>query len=119
MLYRDACDTKIAWDSPLPSDLQAKWKKREQGLPEHVKAPRNIVKHVRKILSIALHTFEDASGKGVSAAVYVVVEQPSGTNQGLVTAESRLVMKGLTIPRLELLAGHMAANLKEVLRVFP
>ncbi|XP_066029903.1 uncharacterized protein [Pocillopora verrucosa] len=24
MLYRDACDTKIAWDRPLPSDLQAK-----------------------------------------------------------------------------------------------
>ena len=46
MLYRDACDTKIAWDRPLPSDLQAKWKKWEQGLPEHVNAPRNVVKHV-------------------------------------------------------------------------
>ena len=56
MLYRDACDTKFAWDSPLPSDLQAKWKKWEQGLPEHVNAPRNVVKHVGKILSIDLRT---------------------------------------------------------------
>ena len=123
MLYRDACDTKIAWDSPLPSDLQAKWKKWEQGLPEHVNAPRNVVKHVGKILSIDLHTFGDASGKGVAAAVYAVVEQPSGTNRGLVTAKSRLAKKGLTIPRLELVAGHMAANLvqnvKEVLKGFP
>ena len=23
MLFKDACDTKFAWDSPLPSDLQA------------------------------------------------------------------------------------------------
>ena len=56
MLYRDACDTKIAWDRPLPSDLQAKWKKWEQGLPEHVNALRNVVKHVGKILSIHLRT---------------------------------------------------------------
>ena len=56
MLFRDTCDTKFAWDSPLPSDLQAKWKKWEQGLPEHVNAPRNVVKHVGKILSIDLRT---------------------------------------------------------------
>ena len=56
MLFRDACDTKFAWDSPLPSDLQAKWKKWEQGLPEHVNAPRNVVKHVGKILSMDLRT---------------------------------------------------------------
>ena len=56
MLFRDACDTKFAWDSPLPSDLQAKWKKWEQGLPEHVNALRNVVKHVGKILLIDLRT---------------------------------------------------------------
>ena len=32
-------------------------------------------------------------------------------NQGLVAARSRLSKKGLTIPRLELVAGHMAVNL--------
>ena len=74
-------------------------------------APRNVVKHVGKIMSIDSHTFGDASGKGVAAAVYAVVEQPSGTNRGLVTAKSRLAKKGLMIPRLELVAGHMAANL--------
>ena len=83
---------------------------------------RSVVKH-EKILSIDLHAFGDASGKGVSAAVYAVVEQPSGMNQGLVTARSRLSKKGLTIPRLELLSGHMATNLvynvKEALEGFP
>lgn len=63
------------------------------------------------IQSIDLHAFGDTSGKGVSAAVYAVVEQSSGTNQGLMAAKSRLAKKGLTIPRLELVSGHMATNL--------
>ena len=61
--------------------------------------------------------------KGISAAVYTVVEQPSGRNQGLVTAKSWLSKKGLTIPHLELVSGHMATNLvynvKEALEGFP
>ena len=81
------------------------------------------MKHEEKILSIDLHAFGDASRKGVSAAVYAVVEQPSGRNQGLVTAKSWLSKKGLTIPHLELVSGHMATNLvyniKEALEGFP
>ena len=58
-----------------------------------------------------------------SATVFAVVQQPSGSNQGLLTAKSRLSKKGLTIPRLELVSGHMAANLvhnvKKALEGFP
>ena len=43
--------------------------------------------------------------------MYAVVQQPQGTNQGLVAARSRLSKKGLTIPGLELVAGHMGVNL--------
>ena len=75
MLFRDACDTKFAWDSPLPSDLQAKWKKWEQGLPEHVNAPRNVVKHVGKILSIDLRT-EGSTPFEVSE---LILQGPSST----------------------------------------
>lgn len=35
----------------------------------------------------------------------------STNNQCLITARSRLSKQGLTIPRLELVAGHMAVNL--------
>ena len=45
------------------------------------------------------------------AAVYAVVKQDSGVVQGLVAARSRLAKTSLTIPRLELVAGHMAVNL--------
>ena len=37
------------------------------------------------IENIELHAFGDASGKGVAAAVYAVVRQKTGINQGLVT----------------------------------
>ena len=75
------------------------------------------------IEKIKLHAFGDASRDGVGAAIYAVVTQASGISQGLVTAKSRLAKQGLTIPRLELVAGHMAVNLavnvREALEGFP
>ena len=123
MLYREACDARTPWDSELPKELKSKWESWEGGLPEKVVVSRSLAKHQEKIQSINLHAFGDASSKGVSAAVYSVTHQPSGVTQGLVAAKSRLAKKGLTIPRLELVAGHMATNLvhnvKDALQGFP
>ena len=57
------------------------------------------------------YAFGDASKQGVAAAVYAVIEQEAGTTQGLVCLKSRIAKRNLTIPRLELVDGHMAANL--------
>ena len=120
-LCRDACDLRIAWDAPLPSTLQQRWLKYERNLPCQVTVPRSLAKPEEHIKSIELHVFGDASAIGVSAAVYAIV--PSSVSSGLVTAKSRLAKKGLTIPRLELVSGHMATNLvhnvKESLEGFP
>ena len=69
------------------------------------------IKTQEPIERVQIHAFGDASGKGISAAVYAVVTQESGTTQGLITAKSRIAKQGLTIPCLELVAGHMAVNL--------
>ena len=63
-----------------------------------------------------LHAFGDTSGFGISAVVYAVITQASGMSRGLVATKSRLAKKNLTIPRLELVAAHMAANLVENVR---
>ena len=122
-LYRDACDLRISWDAPLPSTLQQRWLKYERNLPCQVTVQRSLAKPEEPIKSIELHAFGDASAIGVSAAVYAIVQQPSSVSSGLVTAKSRLAKKGLTIPRLELVSGHMATNLvhnvKESLEGFP
>ena len=111
LIYRAACDNKNAWDAPLTEALAKLWKKWNAELPSLVETQRSLVVHREPIDSIKLHSFGDASGKGVAACVYAVVEQRSGHNQGLVAARSRLPKRGLTIPRLELVAAHMAVNL--------
>ena len=123
LIYRATCEEKGAWDAALSDDLMQQWTHWENNLPVQVEVPRSLAVHRESIESIKLHSFGDASKSGVAACVYAVVEQASGTNQGLVTAKARLPKQGLTIPRLELVAAHMAANLvvnvREALTGFP
>ena len=122
-IYREACNQKIAWDAPLPEAIALQWTRWENQLPASVSTQRSIPAFREPIQEVQLHAFGDASGYGVSAAVYAVVTQESGVTQGLVTAKSRLAKQGLTIPRLELVSGHMAANLavnvRKALEGFP
>jgi len=115
-LYRQMCLQKLGWDTPLPDDLAKTWRRWEQSLPKSVSVLRSVPIYQEPIHEIQLHAFGDASGHGVCAAVYAVVSQASGISQGLITAKSRLAKEGLTIPRLELVAGHMAVNLASNVR---
>lgn len=45
---------------------------------------------LEEIQSIHPHAFGDGSGKWVAAAVYALVVQESGTNQGLIAVKARL-----------------------------
>lgn len=123
IIYRAVCKEKTAWDAPITEPIVKIWGKWESALPKKVELPRSLPGHREDIESIELHAFGDASANGVAACVYAVVQQPTGTNQGLVAARSRLSKQGLTIPRLELVAGHMAVNLvtnvKAALQGFP
>ena len=110
-LYREACDAQCAWDEKLPEELAVRYQKWEQNLPRLLDVPRALVIAREQIEGISLHAFGDASGRGVAAVVYAVVKQGSCITQGLVAARSRLAKQGLTIPRLELVSGHMAVNL--------
>ncbi|XP_078365845.1 uncharacterized protein LOC144650069 [Oculina patagonica] len=110
-LYRDVCDAKLNWDTTLPSRLMQSWVRREERLPEQLTVLRSLAAYQEDIQRIELHAFGDASGKGVAGAVYAVVVQETGVNQGLVAARARLSKKGLTIPRLVLVSGHLAVNL--------
>ena len=111
MLYRKACDQKLGRDNELPNKLLEEWRSRERRMPSKVMFPRPIGPYQEKIEEIQLHAFGDASAEGVGAAVYSVVTQKSGVTSSLVAAKARLAKQGLTIPRLELIGAHMAANL--------
>lgn len=110
-IYRELCETKVSWDAKINGELLRRWEKWEDQLPSEQQVPRSIARYQEAIQEVELHSFGDASGRGVGTAVYAVVRQPSGTTQRLVTAKARLAKQGLTIPRLELISAHMATNL--------
>ena len=111
IVYRNICKEKTAWDAEISLQIAKKWSKWENNLPDQVEVPWSLAVAGEEIREITLHAFGDASGQGLAAAVYAVVQQHSVVTPGLVAAKARLAKEGLTIPRLELVAGHMAANL--------
>ena len=66
--------------------------------------------HGQPIEAVELHAHGDASGRGA------LVRQTSGISQGIDAAKSRMAKRSLTIPKLELVAGHMAVKLVHNLR---
>ena len=112
-VYRDTCEKQLPWDKEISHSTLKQWKKFEDNLPESMEVPRSLVAYREEIDAIDLHIFGDTSGAGTAAVIYAVVYQRSGTNQGLVASKARLAKKGLTIPRLELVSAHMAANLAQ------
>jgi hypothetical protein len=105
------CDAKLPWDVEINKEQLKRWRTWEQSLPVEEEVPRSVARYQEPIDEIALHSFGDASTKGVGTAVYAVVRQQSGTTQQLVAAKSRLAKRNLSVPRLELVGAHMATNL--------
>jgi hypothetical protein len=90
--------------------LTKRWKEWNDSL-ETFTVPRSLAPHRQSVSEVTLHGFGDASSRGVCAVVYAVVNQGEEITQELVCAKSRIAKRNLTIPRLELISGHMAANL--------
>ena len=78
IIFRDVCKTKVPWDADIQEPLSRRWNEWEESLPKEETIPRPIVQsyHVREpVLNVELHTFGDASTKGVGAVVYSLVRQ--------------------------------------------
>ena len=115
-LYREVCDCRLSWDEKVSDRIGQMWLKFVRNLRNKVEVPRSLPRLKEPIETVELHAFGDTSGFGISAVVYAVITQASRMSRGLVAAKSRLAKKNLTIPRLELVAAHMAANLVENVR---
>ena len=111
IFYREICEPKISWDESVPQTIKLKWEKWKLDVVNKVEIPRSLTLKQEPINSVELHIFGDATILGHCAVAYAVVSQPSKVNQGLVASKSRLSKKDITIPRLELIVTHMAANL--------
>ena len=76
-------------------------------LPAKVEIPRSVNLDLRKLEVIDICIFGDASFIEAGAIVYAGVKQSPGTNQVMLTSNSRLSKKRLT----ELVVAQVLANL--------
>ena len=94
-----------------------KWEKWKKKLPAKVNIARTINLGQAVSEMIDIHVLSDASLLGTCVVAYAVIRRlPPGTKQGMIASKSRLSKKQLTIPRLELVAAQMAANLADKIR---
>ena len=103
-------DEKKGWDGELSGELKSKWSKWVTSL-KMIQIPRTITPYLEDVTAVALHHMADASKKAASVQTVAVVTQPSGITKGLLTSKSRITKRGLSIPRQELVACQMGANL--------
>ena len=67
-----------------------------------------------EVISCQLHGFGDASMKAYCAVIYLVCETTKGIHVTLLCSKTRVApLKGLSIPRLELLSARILAVLMD------
>lgn len=103
----------IDWDQPVPEDIQKKWNEISKNLPllTYLHIPRRVIGDSSK--SIELHSFSDSSQAGYRAYIYMRTLNENGeVTVRLLCSKSKVApIKPTTIPRLELCAALLSANL--------
>ncbi|KAJ8969878.1 hypothetical protein NQ317_004701 [Molorchus minor] len=109
---------KISWDEPLPNNILKKWNAFCTDLPllNELTIPRHIgILHAN---NFELHAFADASQIAYGACVYIRYNLPDNSYETkLLCAKSRVApLKTISLPRLELCAALLLAQLVEKVR---
>ena len=116
LLMQQLWQSGIEWDRPISSEHLTFWKTWSEELPlitSHP-IPRQYDFSESPAIASSLHVFTDASVKGYGAVIYMrTVHADTSTIMSLVASSTRVApMKAkLTIPRLELSAALLGANL--------
>ena len=111
-IYREACEDSSQWNKEVSPSVKKDWIKWASQL-RNVKVPRSLTKDVKKVKAVRLHTFADASNKACATATIAIIEHETGRVMGLLTSKSRIAKRNTSIARLELISGHMGANLEK------
>ena len=109
----------IGWDDPISAEHLLEWKAWSSNLPQLTThpIPRRYDNSESSQLNTSLHVFADASSKGYGAVVYVrIVYQDTSISTAIVSSRTRVApsRSKLTIPKLELAAALLAAQLLQI-----
>lgn len=104
---------KILWDDVIFPELQQLWIFYQHDLSDvaNLKIPRHVL--CNKPVSIQMHAFSDASEVAYGTCVYLRSTDSTGRHAvHLLCSKGRVApLKVTTIPRLKLMAAHLAAKL--------
>ncbi len=104
---------KVGWDDKLPRSTAWEEWLAELKLLSCYQIPRNVGATCPG--QAELHVFADASMEAYAAAAYLVVTQAGKSVSNLVFAKAHVApAKPLTVPRLELLAAHLAIKVRKI-----
>lgn len=108
---------QLKWDDPISDEITERWCEYYNSLSaiNELKIPRWI--HTTVGSEIELHGFADASELGFGAAIYVRSAMNGNIQCNLLTAKTRVApVKTISIPRLELCAAKLLAELMNHVR---
>lgn len=104
---------KLDWDEPMTAELKKSWSNVIEQLPllSELKIPR-FIGTSSDVTSVQMVGFCDASFKGYSSVLYLLVNSPSGIQSFLLSSKSKLApIKPQSVPRLELAGAVLLAEL--------
>ncbi|TKJ32231.1 MAG: hypothetical protein CEE38_23540 [Planctomycetes bacterium B3_Pla] len=105
----------LDWSDPLPLELLKEWEewKGELGLLATIQIPRCFIRFPNEVVEITLQAFGDASILAYATAIYIRIQHGNDkVDCHLVMSKSRVApIDRVTLPRLELLAALLMANL--------
>ena len=111
---QDIWQLNVDWDEPLDGEIKERWLNIAQDIKQstHFTIPRRYFSFQPADVTTQLHVFVDASPKAYGAAAYL--RQDDQTS--FVMAKTRVApLKQLSLPRLELMAALVGANLADFL----
>ncbi|UYV85142.1 hypothetical protein LAZ67_X004717, partial [Cordylochernes scorpioides] len=110
---------KTSWDEPIESDIKSNWNKFQTQLSclKEIKIPRYLNSSSSEIEELQLHGFCDASLNAYSAVFYLKTRfKIQKIKINLITSKTKVApLKTITIPRLELSAALLLAQLNQVI----
>ena len=112
-------ERKLDWDDSIPDDLRPIWLSHFEMINElkTVRFRRAVIPKDAVNLDINSLDFSDASKQLACVAIYVRFLLKCGSYScQLIFARSKLIPKGMSIPRAELLAANMNAHTGEVVK---
>ena len=121
ILFQDVCKNKLGWDEVFSDDMK---KRLDQWVSDLI-ATREICvdrclynTNTEKISKCYLHGFGDASKRAYCAVVYLVYHTENEEARArLIASKTRVApLKEMSIPRLELMAARILAQLVNTIR---